>query len=134
MPDRLAAMWFRIFALVVSCVQHFRYAFECNLVCGLSRTRRNSFDEALPEYIFGCTNHPDRCVCCKVSMTLFSYLKSVRVGEASNPGPWSSDPSRLKCCVINPTALVRKTDAIVGMKANLVFLSETSALTLYKNK
>ena len=134
MPDRLAAMWLRFFALVVSCMQHFRYAFECNLVCGLSHTRRNSFDEALPEYIFGCTNHPDRCVCCKVSMTLFSYLKSVRVGEASNPGPWSSDPSRLKCCVINPTALVRKTDAIVGMKANLVFLSETSATDIVQKQ
>ena len=90
--------------------------------------------KTLPEHVLRCTNHPQMRVCCRVCMRLRSYLAAARVGEASNPGPWSSDSSRLKCCVINPTALVRKTKVIVGTCADVILLSETSATDIVQKQ
>ena len=88
----------------------------------------------MSEHIIWCTNHRCESVCYNISMSQFDFLMSVRVGEASNPGPWTNDSSRLKCCVINPTALVGKTDVIAGTRANLIFLSETSATDIVQKQ
>lgn len=79
-----------------------------------------------------CTNHPMLLFYTSVSMSAFACMLSTRVGEAANPGPWrNSDRStRLKCCVLNPTAMYGKTEQIVGMGADVLFVSETSATSL----
>ncbi len=119
-----------IFALVFSSNRHFLH----ELMCGADHMCDSSIGETLPEHISWCTNHLDRCVGCKVSITCFAYLSSSTVREASIPGPWSSGPSRLKCCLTNPTALVGKTNVIAGMRANLAFLSETPSTDIVQKQ
>ena len=52
----------------------------------------------------------------------FSPMTGVRIGEATNPGPLN-----VTLCVLNPTSVLQKTKAILDIKADIYFLSETSA-------
>ena len=56
-----------------------------------------------------------------VSMSEFNQWLSLRVGEASHPGP-----SHVRIAVINPTAVYGKVDEIVEIGADAVICSETS--------
>ena len=79
-----------------------------------------------------CTNHHRNPFHLRVSMSDFACMLSTRVGEAANPGPWrnSTTSSQLKCCVVNPTAMYGKTEQIVGLGADVYFISETSTTVL----
>ena len=63
-----------------------------------------------------------------VSMSEFNKWLSIRVGEASHPGP-----SHVRIAVINPTAVYGKVDEIVEIGADAVICSETS-LTISAQK
>lgn len=63
-----------------------------------------------------------------ISMSEFDQLLSVRVGEASHPGP-----SNVKIAVINPTAVYGKIDEILDVGADVVVCAETS-LTSHAQK
>ena len=63
-----------------------------------------------------------------VSMSEFNQWLSIRVGEASHPGP-----SHVRIAVINPTAVYGKVDEIVEIGADAVICSETS-LTISAQK
>ena len=84
----------------------------------------------------GCTNHHWSIFNASVSMSTFACMMSTRVGEADHPGPaWKShECTRLKCCVLNPTAMVGKTEQIVGLGADVCFVSETSATSLAQSQ
>ena len=76
----------------------------------------------------------DRIVLCQTSQTFLvpqawtpaPWTSNGRVGEASNPGPCTKDAFR--CAIINPTAINNKLPEILSLNADLVFVSETSAV------
>ena len=57
----------------------------------------------------------------------WTWLGGFRYGEASHPGPFD-DPRHIRVAVANPTALHRKEHEVVQIGADLVRLSETSAI------
>lgn len=62
----------------------------------------------------------DRVISISVSMSLFAFQLGSRVGEARNPGP------PLSVAILNPTAMLNKTEAILKLPAQVMFCSETS--------
>ena len=54
-----------------------------------------------------------------------SPLHGIRIGEAAHPGPCQYQDLRL--CVLNPTAVFRKTPAFHRLNVHVLFLAETSA-------
>ena len=67
-------------------------------------------------------------LCCHDIVFRFAHfrlspLHGLRIGEASNPGPFQS----ITFCVTNPTAIFGKVAVVCKLNAQVIFLSETSA-------
>ena len=66
----------------------------------------------------------------RISMLLHSMFFSCHVGQAKNPGP--GDDHRITIAVCNPTAVYGKIKQLVGLNADIICASETSATVLSK--
>ena len=61
----------------------------------------------------------------------FSPYTGCRVGEASNPGPSTTENGcSLKLAFVNPTAINKKVQTLLELQSDIICLAETSATTL----
>ena len=66
---------------------------------------------------------------CPAGVAVFhDKLKSFRFGEASHPGPTGDAPQVARVAVVNPTAIFRKEPEFLELDADLIGISETSAV------
>ena len=59
-----------------------------------------------------------------------NYLNGIRIGEACQPGP----ECFVDLCLVNPTAIANKKEALTQLNADILALAETSATSMLQSE
>ena len=66
-----------------------------------------------------------------LNLHFWCWFHATPVGQAKNPGP---DVDNIRLAVVNPTAVHGKTDQLVGLGADVLVVSETSATSIVQKE